>query len=152
MENKQIMVTPEVLEYRQAQGSICPILLSNNILKEPLHGIQEDIARYFTKPLIDKYDHFVFLMSRRLGKSYLATRLTTCFMLQPNTKLAYISHSTSLSDEIMGNVYRELMKIDAIKDKVTIRKKEGIITIDGINSRFICSSHLNAESRLVRKR
>lgn len=151
MAEKKLLITPEVAQYREAMGSICPTKLAE-VIGTPLHGIQQDVAKYFTKPLIHNYDIFTFLMSRRMGKSFLILKLIVSQLLTPNSDIGLVSHSTHLSDEHFSNIVRDLGKIPQLKDKFHVRKKEGIITIPSLNSRFICSSYYNSEARFVGKK
>ena len=151
MENKQILITPEVQRFKENLGSLSPIKVAD-MLGTPLHNVQQNIAKYFEKPLIDTWDTAVWLMSRRLGKSYLATKIMVTLMLCPESRISLCSHSTSLSDETYNNILRDLLSIPSIKDKVKSYKKEGIIEIPSFNTRVITASYLNAESRFVRKK
>lgn len=150
MEDKQLVITPTVARYKEVQGTVDPIKVAE-MLGEPLHVIQAEIAKYFTKPYIDNYGTFVFLMARRLGKSFLIKKIIVAQLLTPESSIFLASHSTSLSDEHFQNIYRDLMKIPAIASKVVARKKEGILEIPELNTRLICASYLNAESRFVGK-
>lgn len=148
MENKQVLVTPEVQRFKEGLGTLSPIKVAE-MLGTPLHDVQKNIAKYFERPIIDTWDTAVWLMSRRLGKSYLATKIMVTLLLTNESKVALCSHSTSLSDETYNNILRDLLSIPAIKDKVKSYKKEGIIEIPTLNTRVITASYLNSESRFV---
>jgi hypothetical protein len=148
--DKQIITSKDILEFRKYQGTISPIAVAK-MLGQPLHPIQENIAKYFEKPLIDTWHEATWLMSRRLGKSYLGIKIATTLMLTPYSKIALIAHSTSLSDVWFKEILNDLMSIPEIKDKVTWEKKNGIIEIKELNTLFICCSYLNADTKLIGK-
>ena len=149
-EEKQLIITPEVQRFKDSQGILSPIKVAD-MLNQPLHIVQKNIARYFEKPLINTWDTAVWLMSRRLGKSFLATKIMVTLLLTPESKIALTSHSTSLSDETFNNILRDLALIPQIQDKFRAYKKEGIIEIPSLGSRVVTASFLNAESRFVGK-
>lgn len=150
MENRQLLVTPEVQRFKEGLGTLSPIKVAD-MLGTPLHDVQKNIAKYFERPIINTWDTAVWLMSRRLGKSYLATKIMVTLMLTSESKISLCSHSTSLSDETYNNILRDLLSIPALKDKVKSYKKEGIIEIPSLNTRVITASYLNSESRFVGK-
>lgn len=147
---KQIIVTPEVQRYKQAMGSLSPIKVSE-MLNSPLHRVQQNIARYFEQPMLNEWDTAVWLMSRRLGKSYLATKIMVTLLLTQGSLISLCSHSTSLSDETFNNILKDLSSIPLVKDKIKAYKKEGIIEIPSFDTRVITASYLNSQSRFVGK-
>lgn len=149
-EAKQLITSKDILEFRKYQGTISPIAVAE-MLGQPLHKIQADIAKYFEKPLIDTWHEATWLMSRRLGKSYLGIKIATSLMLTPYSKIALIAHSTSLSEVWFKEILNDLMSIPEIRDKVTWEKKNGIIEIKELNTLFICCSYLNADTKLIGK-
>ena len=149
-ETKQLITSKDILEFRKYQGTISPIAVAE-MLGQPLHKIQIDIAKYFEKPLIDTWHEATWLMSRRLGKSYLGIKIATTLMLTPYSKVALIAHSTSLSDTWFRDILKDLLSIPEIKDKVVWEKKAGIIEIPELNTLFVCCSYLNAVTRLIGK-
>ena len=150
MSEKKILITPEVQLYKDSMGKISPIKLAE-LVGMPLHDIQKNIASYFEYPKIHSFEVLNVLCSRRIGKTAVATKIIVSLMLCPNHKIGLVSHSTSLSDQTFSDVLGDLMKIPSIKDKVTSRKKEGIIEIPELGTRLVTSSYLNAESRFVGK-
>lgn len=147
---KKMLLTPEIERYRRHLGSISPIKVAE-LLGTPLHDIQQNIAKYFEAPLVHTWDTAVWLLSRRLGKSYLGFKIADCLMLTPESKILVISHSTSLSDVWWKEVLKDLLSIPEIKDKVVWSKKEGTIEIPELNTSFICCSYLNASTRAIGK-
>ena len=114
-ETKQLITSKDILEFRKYQGTISPIAVAE-MLGQPLHKIQIDIAKYFEKPLIDTWHEATWLMSRRLGKSYLGIKIATTLMLTPYSKVALIAHSTSLSDTWFRDILKDLLSIYLLLD------------------------------------
>ena len=147
---KKLLISDSVKRYREHMGSVSPIKVAE-MLGQPLHEIQQEIAKYFEKPLIHTWDNAVWLLSRRLGKSYLGIKIATTLMLTPESKILVCCHSTSLADVWFKDVLNDLMSIPSIKDKVVWGKKEGTIEIPELNTSFICCSYLNVASRIIGK-
>ena len=147
---KKLLISDSVKRYREHMGSVSPIKVAE-MLGQPLHEIQQEIAKYFEKPLIHTWDNAVWLLSRRLGKSYLGIKIATTLMLTPESKILVCCHSTSLADVWFKDVLNDLMSIPSIKDKVIWGKKEGTIEIPELNTSFICCSYLNVASRIIGK-
>ena len=147
---KQILISKEVQRFRDCIGTVSPIKVAD-MLGTPLHEIQREIASYFEAPLIHTWDTAVWLLSRRLGKSYLGFKIAESLMLTPESRILVVCHSTSLADVWFKEVLSHLLSIPAIKDKVVWGKKEGIIEIPKLNTSFICCSYLNAQARSIGK-
>ena len=145
---KKLIVTPEVKAFKEAQGSLSVIKVSE-MLETPLHDIQMEIASYFEKPNIDTWDCMVLKLARRLGKTYVARKIIVTLMLQPHSKIALISHSSYLSQETFDEILKDLAKIPSIKDKVKSYKKEGVIEIPELNTRMITASANNYDTKMV---
>ena len=147
---KQILISKEVQRFRDCIGTVSPIKVAD-MLGTPLHDIQKEIASYFEAPLIHTWDTAVWLLSRRLGKSYLGFKIVESLMLTPESRILVVCHSTSLADVWFKEVLSHLLSIPAIKDKVVWGKKEGTIEIPELNTSFICCSYLNAQARSIGK-
>lgn len=147
---KKILISKEVQRFRDCIGTVSPIKVAD-MLGTPLHEIQREIASYFEAPLIHTWDTAVWLLSRRLGKSYLGFKIAESLMLTPESRILVVCHSTSLADVWFKEVLSHLLSIPAIKDKVVWGKKEGTIEIPELNTSFICCSYLNAQARSIGK-
>ena len=147
---KQIIVTPEVLEYRNNLGKVSPIKVAE-MLNRPLHDGQKNIAKYFEEPLIHTWDEATWLLARRFGKTFLGEDIATTFMLCPHASVLVIAHSTSLADVWFKEVLKNLLSIPQLKDKVTWDKKAGIIEIPELSTLFVCCSYINASTRAIGK-
>lgn len=145
---KQLLITPEVQRYKDCLGTISPIKVAT-MLETPLHKIQEEIAGYFEAPYVHTWDYMVLKLARRLGKTYVARKIIVTLLLTPESKIALVSHSTTLSDETFNEVLKDLMRIPELRDKIKSYKKEGIIEIPELNTKLITASYLNYESRMV---
>lgn len=150
MEEKQILLTPEIKRYRESMGILDPCLVAEK-LGHPLHKGQQEIAKYFTKDYIHTWSEATWLISRRWGKSFLGQTLATTLMLTPESRIFVCCHSTSLSDVWWREVLKNLTSISELRGKVEWSKKEGTIEIPELNTSFVCSSYLNAQSRAVGK-
>ena len=140
------IITPEVLEYRKNLGKISPIKVAE-MLGQPLHRGQKDIAKYFEEPLIHTYHDLNILISRRWGKTFLGKVLATTAMLTPNSQILLVTFSTTLSEIWWKDILHGLLSLPALKDKVKWDKKAGIIEIPELNTLFVCCSHLNYDTR-----
>ena len=147
---KELVITPEIQQYRESLGRVSPILVAE-LLGTPLHEGQKEIAQYFEAPLVHTWSHLTVLIARRWGKTFLGEDIATTLMLTPHSHILVICHSTSLSDVWYKSILRNLMKIPSIKDKVTYDKKAGIIEILEMNTILVCCSYLNADSRAIGK-
>lgn len=147
---KQIILTPQVINFRKHQGMVSPKAVAE-ILGTPLHEGQAEIAKYFEQPLIQTFDHMTLLLSRRWGKTFLSQAIATSFMLTPHSKIMICCFSTSLADVWHSEVLKQLMAIPQLEGKIEWSKKEGIIKIEELNSSLIVCSYLNAQARGVGK-
>ena len=140
------ILTPEVIEYRKNLGKVSPVKVAE-MLGQPLHRGQKDIAKYFEEPLIHTYHDLNIIISRRWGKTFLGKVLATTAMLTPNSQILLVTFSTTLSEIWWKDILHGLMSLPALKDKVKWDKKAGIIEIPELNTLFVCCSHLNYDTR-----
>ena len=140
------ILTPEVIEYRKNLGKVSPVKVAE-MLGQPLHKGQKDIAKYFEEPLIHTYHDLNIIISRRWGKTFLGKVLATTAMLTPNSQILLVTFSTTLSEIWWKDILHGLMSLPALKDKVKWDKKAGIIEIPELNTLFVCCSHLNYDTR-----
>lgn len=146
--SEERIITQEVLEYRKNIGKLSPIKVAE-MLGQPLHKGQKDIAKYFEEPLIHTYHDLNILISRRWGKTFLGKVLATTAMLTPYSQILLVTFSTTLSEIWWKDILHGLMSLPALKDKVKWDKKAGTIEIPELNTIFVCCSHLNFDTKAI---
>jgi hypothetical protein len=106
----------------------------------------QEIAKYFEKPLLDTWDIMTLLISRRWGKTYLNQGIATSDLLTPNSKIMLVAFSSSLAELWFQDILSNLLRIKELDGKVKWEKKKGYIYIPELNSSLQVSSYLNFDT------